>query len=219
MSPATRRPRLLIAAAALLTAVALTLVPGALATKGGKHQPPAPPAAPLGDTLLTRGATTLSLDAGTAAALTSLGVQVAPVRPAGVDRKGRIAFPITFGLVDSATLAGQIRHAGGLKATKGATTVYLTRYFIDLDETPTLSGLVGTSPNTGQRVELFELDLGGLTVEAGRRSITLGNVALTLTDDAAAALNGAFGDGAAPFAEGLAIGTASVTARTWTKGL
>jgi hypothetical protein len=214
---ANRRPRLLLAAAAaLLTALALTLVPGAFASKKGSP-PPEPEPAPAVDLLLARGATTVQLDAGTAEALTSLDVALTPVRPAYAGKKG-ISFPITFGVVDGATLAGQIRHSGGLKATQGDTAVYLTRYFIDIDDTPSLTGLVGAAPNTGDRVELFDLDLTNLEVIPGKRHITLKGVALTLTDDAATALNGAFGDGAEPFAEGLPIGTATVTARTWSRG-
>jgi hypothetical protein len=214
---APRRPRPPVAAAAArLTALALTLVPGALASKKGSPHPEPEPA-PAVDLLLARGATTVTLDPGTAAALRSLDIALTPVRPAWAGRKG-ISFPITFGVVDGATLAGQIRHSGGLKATRGGTTVYLTRYCIDIDDTPSLTGLVGAAPNSGARVELFDLDLTNLEVIPGRRHVTLKGVALTLTDDAATAPNGAFGDGAEPFAEGLPIGTARVTGRTWSRG-
>lgn len=214
-----RRPRLLIAlATALLTALALALVPGAMATKGPKADAPKapPPAAPAGDTLLYRGSTTVVLDDIAAGALDSLGISVAPVGPARAG-KGGIRFPITFGVVDSQSLAGEIRHAGGLKFTKGGTTVFLTRYFIGIDDTPSLSGLVGAARNSGDRAELFDLDLSGLEVRSGRRHLKLSGVTLKLTAGAAAALNGAFGDGAEPFTEGLVIGTATVRARTWTK--
>lgn len=217
MTSLQRRPRLLLAlAAAALTALALAFVPGAMAGKGA--DPKAPPAPSAADTLLYRGATTVSVDPTAAGALESLGIAVTPVHPARATGKADVRFPITFGVVDAATLAGQIRHSGGLKAVQGDTTVYLTRYFIDIDDTPTLSGLVGAGPNEGDRVELFDLDLSGLQVTPGKKRITLSGIGLTLTDDAAAALNGAFGGGAEPFAEGLPIGTATVTARTATKG-
>jgi len=219
----TRRSRLLIAAAAAaLTALALTLVPGAIATKAPKSEAPAapksaPPKSPtVGDTLLYRGSTTVALDPTAAGALQSLGIEVAPVKPARAGSKG-ISFPITFGVVDSETLAGQIRHSGGLRFTQGDTTVYLTRFFIDIDDSPSLSGLVGAAPNTGDRAELFDLDLSNLEVKAGKRYIKLSGVTLSLTAGAADALNGAFGAGAEPFTEGLVIGTATVKARTWTK--
>ena len=129
--------------------------------------------------------------------------------------KAGISFPITVGVVDSETLAGQIRHAGGLKLSKGDTKVFLIRYFIDIDDTPSLSGLVGVGERGGDRAELFSLDLANLKVEPGKDSITLSGITLKLTAGAAAALNGAFGDGAAPFTEGLVMGTATVKARTW----
>lgn len=215
MSFLTGRSRLLLAvAAAALTALALTLVPGAFASKAPKHEAPKSP--PAGDTLLYRGSTTVALDPTAAGALQSLGIEVAPVKPARAGSKG-ISFPITFGVVDSQTLAGQIRHKGGLSFTQDGTTVYLTRYFIDIDESPSLSGLVGGAPYTGDRAELFNLDLSNLEVKTGKHYIKLSGVTLKLTAGAADALNGAFGDGAEPFSEGLVIGTATVKARTWTK--
>ncbi len=211
------RPRLVAAlVAAALTAVALMLVPGAIATKG-KPSPPVEKAASA-DVLLYRGATTVALDAGAAGALDSLGISVAPSGKAYASKKG-ISFPITFGVVNSTTLEGQIRHAGGLKFTKGDTTVYLSRYFIDIDATPSLSGLVGAAKNTGDRADLFSLDLSALEVKTGERHIKLSGVTLKLTAGAAAALNGAFGEGATPFTEGLVIGTATVSSRTYVRGV
>ena len=142
-------------------------------------------------------------DPGAAGALTSLGVTVAPTKPASAGKPG-ISFPITLGVVDSTTLAGQIRHAGGLVFTKGATKVYLTRYFIDIDDTPSLSGLVGVGKVGTTRADLFSLDLTNLKVEASRRQISLSGVTLKLTAGAAGALNTAFGTEA--FTDGLVIG-------------
>ena len=207
----SHRPMWLAAlVAAIVAALALTLVPGAQAHKGKKGSD-TPTAA---DTLLYEGATTVALDPGAAGALKSLGIAVAPAKPAVAGKAG-ISFPITVGVVDSETLAGQIRHAGGLKLSKGDTKVFLIRYFIDIDDTPSLSGLVGVGERGGDRAELFSLDLANLKVEPGKDSITLSGITLKLTAGAAAALNGAFGDGAAPFTEGLVMGTATVKARTW----
>jgi hypothetical protein len=203
MSP--HRPVWLAAlTAALAAALALAFVPGALATE---KDPPAKAT----DTLLYRGATTVALDPGAAAALDSLGVSVSPVRPASAGKEG-ISFPITFGLVSTDTLGGQIRHLGGLKLSKGDASVSLTRFFIDIDDEPSLSGLVGVGQKGGNRAELFTLDLSGLKVEPGKRSIKLSGVGLKLTAGAAQALNGAFGTTA--LTEGLTIGTATVQART-----
>jgi hypothetical protein len=205
-----RRARTLAAgiAAAAVAALALTLVPGAQATNV-KSPPKAPPAT---DVLLYRGATTVALDPGAAGALQSLGVSVAPTGSAYASKAG-ISFPITLGVVDGADLTGQIRHSGGLVFAKGSTKVYLSRFFIDIDATPSLSGRVGTAFGTGDRADLFDLDLSGLRVVAGKHRIALSGVTLKLTAGAAAALNGAFGTSA--FTEGLVIGTATVRARTW----
>jgi hypothetical protein len=193
--------------AALVAALALAFVPGAQAT--GKKAPTS------GDTLLYSGATTVALDPGATAALESLDVSVSPVRPAYAGKSG-ISFPITLGLVSSDTLEGQIRHVGGLKLSKGQVKVYLTRFFIDIDDTPSLSGLVGVGQRGGDRVELFTLDLTDLKVEPDRNRIKLSGVTLKLTAGAAGALNTAFGTTA--FTEGLVIGTASVHAKTYTVG-
>ena len=141
--------------AAAVAAIALSLVPGAQAAKAAKATADA-------DTLLYGGATTVRLDPGAAGALTSLGISVAPSGRAHAGRRG-VSFPITFGVVDAQTLAGQIRHAGGLVFTEGDTKVYLSRYFIDTN-TGTLSGRVGTSKTGGDRADLFSLDLSGLKV-------------------------------------------------------
>ncbi|HTI34498.1 MAG TPA: hypothetical protein VL422_12530 [Miltoncostaea sp.] len=204
-----RRVRTLAAAiaAAAIAALALTLVPGAQATM--KAPPKAPPAT---DVLLYRGATTVALDPGAAGALQTLGVSVAPTGPAYATKAG-ISFPITLGVVDGADLTGQIRHSGGLVFAKGATKVYLSRFFIDIDTTPSLSGKVGTAPGTGDRADLFDLDLSGLKVDAGWHRIALSGVTLKLTEGAANKLNEAFGVTA--FTKGLVIGTATVRARTW----
>ena len=142
-------------------------------------------------------------------------MSVAPVRPAYAGKSG-ISFPITLGLVSSDTLEGQIRHVGGLKLSKGDTTVYLTRFFIDIDAAPSLSGLVGVGQKGGDRADLFSLDLTGLKVESGENRIKLSGVTLKLTAGAAGALNGAFGTTA--FTEGLVIGSATVHAKTHTVG-
>ena len=199
---------LAVLTAALVAALALALVPGAQATdtKGATTS---------ADTLLYRGATTVALDPGATAALESLDVSVSPVRPAYAGKSG-ISFPITLGVVSSDTLEGQIRHVGGLKLSKGDTAVYLTRFFIDIDDQPSLSGLVGVGQKGGDRADLFTLDLTDLKVESGKDRIKLSGVTLKLTAGAATALNGAFGTTA--FAEGLVIGTATVHAKTYTVG-
>jgi hypothetical protein len=155
-------------------------------------------------TLKAKGATTLKVDSGTAAALTSLGVSVAPVKPAKAGPKG-IAFPITGGKVNSKTLAGKIMHSGGLSFTKGSTVVKLTDYTINIDKKPDLVASLGKD-----RVSILSLDLTKLKNSSSGKAIKLSGVKASLTAAAASALNGAFATDA--FTEGLVLGTASVKA-------
>ena len=84
----------------------LSLAPAAGAAKAKKVK------------LAPTGATTLALDSGAAAALQSLGIAVAPLKPARAGDAG-IAFPITAGKLDAKTYAGKIKHSGGLALRLG----------------------------------------------------------------------------------------------------
>jgi hypothetical protein len=158
-----------------------------------------------GQVELARGATTLALDSGAAAALASLGVQAGPIDPASA-AKGGLSFPITGGRLDAKSFAGSVRHSGGIRLSKGSTAVELTSFTINVDSDPDLTALVG-----GQRVSILNLDLSQLDAQVRGRRITLAGVRATLTAAAAQALNAAFSTNA--FAEGLLIGTATVAAR------
>jgi hypothetical protein len=147
-------------------------------------------------------ATTLALDPGTAQALTHLGVTVTPLRPAKV-RSGGIAFPITAQRLDGETYAGRIAHSGGLRLAAGDTRVRLRNFVIRIDETPDLTARVVGGP----RISLLDLDLSEADIARDGRRLRVENVKATLSDEGAAALNGAFGTS---FEEGLPIGTATV---------
>lgn len=184
---------LAVMALALVTAALVPAFAGAKSSKGKTL------------TLKAKGATTLKLDSGTAGALTSLGISVAPISPASAGSKG-VKFPITGGNVNSKTLAGKIKHSGGLRFTKGSTTVDLTKYTINIDKKPDLVATVG-----GARVSILSLDLSKLKNSSKGKNIKLSGVKASLTADAAAALNQAFSTTA--FTEGLVLGTASVSAK------
>lgn len=151
------------------------------------------------------GSTSLAVDPGAASALASQGIVPGLIAPASANSDGSLAFPITRGRVDAQTFTGLIRHSGGLSLTKGQTRVELTRFDIGIDGTPQLTALVG-----GSRVPILDLDLAGLTQNIDGLDVTLGNVRATLTAQAAAALNQAFGTTA--FSEGLLLGVATVRA-------
>jgi hypothetical protein len=157
---------------------------------------------------MTGGDTALTLDPGTAGALTSLGISAAPIDPASANPDGSLAFPITGGKVNATSFAGKIKHSGGISLSDGVTTVDLTEFDIQIDDAPDLTAAVG--PN---RISILDLDLSGLEANVSKGgTITLGNVVATLTPGAASALNAAFGTTA--FTGGLVLGTTVTNAKT-----
>ena len=153
------------------------------------------------EVVLAGGDTTLALDPGAASALQSLGIAAAPIEPA----EG-LAFPITGGKVDAASLAGRIRHSGGIALSRDATRVELRDFTIVIDETPALSARVG-----GSRVEILALDVSAIERSGSGRTVRVSGVVARLTAVAAQALNQAFATDA--FTEGLVLGTATVDGR------
>lgn len=155
--------------------------------------------------LAPKGATTLALSEGAAGALSSLGISVAPLKPASAGDDG-ISFPITAGKLNPKTYAGRIKHVGGLSLTRGSTRVKLRNFWINVDEAPDLTARVGKS-----RVSILDLDLSNADISRSGRKLTISGVKATLTAAAASALNSAFETDA--FEEGLEIGTATVSGR------
>jgi len=147
------------------------------------------------------GATTLALDPGTAAALSSAGIGVAPIRPAKARTAG-IAFPITRARVSTDPVGGRIKHSGGLLFRDADTRVALRNFVIRLDDAPDLTAKVG-----GQRVSILDLDLSQAQLATTRRRLTVSGVKATLSAAGAAALNQAFG---LQLPAGLTDGTATV---------
>ena len=180
----------LLAAALALVAV-LALAPAAQAKK-------------------SHSATTLALDPGTAQALTDLGVTVTPLKPAAA-RSAGIAFPITNRRLDAETYAGRIAHSGGLKLAAGDTVVRVRNFVIRIDDTPDLTARVVGGP----RISLLDLDLSDADIDRDGRRLRVANVKATLSDEGAAALNGAFGTS---FEDGLPIGTATVATKLKRRG-
>jgi hypothetical protein len=151
------------------------------------------------------GATVLKLSPGAVGALESLGVAASPINPASAVG-ARFRFPITGGKVDAKTLAGQIRHRGGIRLSAGATKLKLRRFFINIDSRPNLTAKV-----SGTRVSILRLDLSKASISQGRRRIIVRNVVARLTTTAAQALNATFNVNA--FTPGLELGKAKVRAR------
>jgi hypothetical protein len=150
------------------------------------------------------GKTVLSLSPGAAGAIESLGVAAAPIAPAR-SRGARFSFPISGGKLDANTLAGQIRHRGGIRLSAGAARLELRRFFININAKPDLTAKVGDS-----RVSILSLDLSKAKVSKANRRIVVRKVVARLTADAANALNATFNVTA--FSQGLELGRASVYA-------
>lgn len=150
--------------------------------------------------VLQSAATSVTLDAGTAKVLTDLGVNVAPEAPAVAG--STIQFPVTnTGGVISTT--APITHSGGLVFSAGGKTLTVGDFTID----PVAGTLFAERTPVG-RLPLFAVDLSGATVTTPGIQAVVGGAKLSLTAEAAGALNATFGVTA--FTAGLAIGTADV---------
>jgi hypothetical protein len=149
---------------------------------------------------LQTAATRVVLDAGTAGVLEQLGVAVAPEGPAVAGTS--IQFPVTTpgGKVSA---SAPITHSGGLTFSAGGKTLTVGDFTID----PAAGVLYAERTPVG-RLPLFAVDLSGATVTAPGIQAVIAGAKLSLTAEAAGALNATFGVTA--FTSGLAIGTAEV---------
>jgi len=152
------------------------------------------------------GRTSLTVATGTLKVLTDNGVKVTPIK--GASASGRtFTFPITDGDVDGTTLAGPIKHSGGLQFAAGGKTLRVQDFIIDAGKGVLTARVSGTHT----RIPLLHLSLKNAHISKGKTQIVVSNVHATLSGTAAAALNKTFG--VSLFKKGLAIGTAKVTAR------
>jgi hypothetical protein len=155
------------------------------------------------------GDTQVALSATFVQALTSLGVAPSPSFPARL-RHGTATFPIPTGEIDLGTLKGEIAHNGGLNLDAGGTRVNISSFQIDTTgAAPAITGLVKVNDALIGRIALFDLQLTAApTVRryALYGTLQLKDVGVTLSAEAAEALNGVFGVTA--FAAGLPVGTA-----------
>jgi hypothetical protein len=152
------------------------------------------------------GRTSLTVATGTLKVLTDNGVKVTPIK--GASASGRtFTFPITDGDVDATTLAGTIKHSGGLQIAAGGKKLRVQDFVIDTRKSVLTVRISGTHT----RLALLDLNLKNAHISKGKTQIVVSNVHASLTGTAAAALNKKFG--VSLFTKGLAIGTAKVTAR------
>ena len=157
------------------------------------------------------GKTTVNLSQGFLNALATLRVSAGSVGEGSL-RSGIASFPVTGGALDLGTAKGEINHAGGLFLAAGSTRVELISFNIDTTgASPVLTGLVIVNGDVLGRVPLFKLTLPAVTLplrEQAFNTFFLPGVGVTLTSEAAGALNAIFGVTA--FAADFNIGNASV---------
>jgi hypothetical protein len=121
---------------------------------------------------------------------------------------------VTGGRVDATTLAGSIRHSGGLLLAQrdgmGWKAPGLTKFTINITEAPNLTAVV----NGGDRLKIADLDLDSAQIKkytrGGRAYVSIKNVGVTLNPVAMGAVNATFGT-ALP--DEVKLGTANVLAR------
>jgi hypothetical protein len=154
---------------------------------------------------VSRGATTLALGSDAATALESLGIAVAPLKPAKAGDAG-IAFPVSNGKLNAKTYAGAVKHTGGLRFSRDDTVVDLRNFTIRIDDAPDLTARVGD-----MRASIADLDLSEADITATKKRLTVAGVLVTLSQDGADALNGAFATTA--FTKGLELGEATLATR------
>ncbi len=160
-------------------------------------------------------ATNVTLDAGTAKALQSLGVSVAPTGSATFDgATSTVSFPITGGFAaihsdlgyKPGYIAGTVLHeASGLKFSKGDTSITVSDFVVD----PGNSVLTASSGGKSG-IPLLSLDGTAVKVSMEGSNVVLQGTVAKLTGPGAAALNATFGVTA--FTEGLPLGVVRLVA-------
>ena len=159
--------------------------------------------------------TSVKIDAGTAEALKSLGVALAPTGSATFDAgTSTITFPITSGYaeihsdpsVKPGYIQGSITHEGsGFSLSAGSTKVELKDFVVDPGNSM-LYGTVGGTP----KVPLLSLDGTDVKVSMEGSNVVLQGTVAKLTDTAASALNKAFNVSA--LKAGIPLGTVRLVA-------
>ncbi len=162
--------------------------------------------------------TALTTDPVTTTLLFTSGIIPLPVWPTPIvptADAARYTFPVTGGAVNAATLAGSIRHSGGIllaqrTKTNGWKSLSLTRFTINVTKNPNLTAIV----NGGKRLAIANVDLSKAKIvrikHAGRSYVSISNAVVNLNATAVAAINGTFGTAlSAP----VDLGTARVLVR------
>ena len=212
MMPSARRP-FVFGVAALLVATAAACsssTSSSTASKSPSASPTAtasPAASPSGSasaqTITVTGKNTiLVLDASTAQALKTAGVQVSPVAPATAASSGGISFPITGGTLTQAGLKGTISHSGGLTFTHSGKTVTATNFVLNTTK-GTLSATV-----SGKQIPLLVVNLSKMARTTSGSEIVASGITSTINTATAVLLDAKLV--VKVFTKGLPIGALTV---------
>ena len=130
------------------------------------------------------------------------GITVTAVAPATA--KTRLLFPVSGGQIVVATLVGTVDHAGGLTFRHSGKSVTVTSFVINTN-TKQLTATVG-----GQSMPIFDLNLASHKRARGRHgTVVASNIKLTVTSQAATALDSGLGE--STFKAGMNFGIATLT--------
>ena len=146
--------------------------------------------------------TILVLDASTAQALKTAGVQVSPVAPATAASSGGISFPITGGTLTQAGLKGTITHSGGLSFTHSGKTVTATNFVLN-----TTQGILSATVS-GKQVPLLAVNLSKMARTTSGSEIVATGITSTINTAAAVLLDAKLV--VKVFTKGLPIGALTV---------
>ena len=168
-----------------------------------------PAASPIGSasaqTITVTGKNTiLVLDASTAQALKTAGVQVSAVAPATAASSGGISFPITGGTLTQAGLKGTINHSGGLTFTHSGKTVTATNFVLN-----TSQGILSATVS-GKQVPLLAVNLSKMARTTSGSEIVATGITSTINTATAVLLDAKLV--VKVFTKGLPIGALTVYA-------
>ncbi len=160
-------------------------------------------------------ATNVTLDAGTAKALGTLGVAVAPVGSAKFDAAtSTVSFPITGGYAaihsdlgfKPGYIAGTVLHeASGLRFSKGSKSIDVTDFVVDPG-----NSILTASSGGKSGIPLLSLDGTAVKVSQEGSDVVLQGTVAKLTSTGAGALNATFG--VSDFKEGMPLGVVRLVA-------
>jgi glycerophosphoryl diester phosphodiesterase len=160
------------------------------------------------------GNTSVALSTDFVKALGDLNLKAKTVAPTNLGNDGVANFPITGGAADVDPTKLDLLHSGGLVLSSAKTTVGLTDFEItNLGDRPVITGLLTVNDNLLARTTLFDLTVNQVQqvrTTSGGTTLNLKDVGVTLSANAAGALNQTFGVSA--FTPGFNIGTAQVVA-------